>query len=92
GKYADVYALWGESLEQARELTTRVRAEAAKHGRGVRFSVSFRPILAETEEQAWARADHILAETKRLRVVQGYNRGGPQQSEGAKRLLAAAGQ
>jgi len=92
GKYADVYALWGESLEQARELTTRVRAEAAKHGRSVRFSVSFRPILAETEEQAWARADHILAETKRLRVVQGYNRGGPQQSEGAKRLLAAAGQ
>ena len=26
GKYADVYALWGESLDQARELTTRVRA------------------------------------------------------------------
>jgi alkanesulfonate monooxygenase len=90
GKYADVYALWGESLEQARELTTRVRAEAAKHGRSVRFSVSFRPIVAETEEAAWARAESILAETRRLRVVQGYNRGGPQQSEGAKRLLAAA--
>ena len=42
---------------QARELTGRVRAEAAKHGRSVRFSVSFRPILAETEEKAWARAD-----------------------------------
>jgi len=91
GKYADVYALWGESLDQARELTTRVRAEAAKHGRSVRFSVSFRPILAETEDAAWARAERILAETKRLRVVQGYNRGGPQQSEGAKRLLTAAG-
>jgi len=90
GRYADVYALWGESLDQARELTTRVRAEAARHGRSVRFSVSFRPILAETEEAAWARADSILAETRRLRVVQGYNRGGPQQSEGAKRLLAAA--
>ena len=90
GKYADVYALWGESLDQVRELTTRVRAEAAKHGRTVRFSVSFRPILAETEEKAWARAESILAETKRLRVVQGFGRGGPQQSEGAKRLLAAA--
>ena len=65
-------------------------AEAAKHGRSVRFSVSFRPILADTEEAAWARAENILAETKRLRVVQGYNRGGPQQSEGARRLLAAA--
>lgn len=90
GKYADVYALWGESLDQVRELTTRVRAEAAKHGRTVRFSVSFRPILAETEEKAWERAEAILAETKRLRVVQGFGRGGPQQSEGAKRLLAAA--
>ncbi|MDP9899853.1 LLM class flavin-dependent oxidoreductase [Variovorax ginsengisoli] len=90
GKYADVYALWGESLDQARELTTRVRAEAARHGRSVRFSVSFRPIVAATEEAAWARAESILAETRRLRVVQGYNRGGPQQSEGARRLLAAA--
>jgi alkanesulfonate monooxygenase len=90
GKHADVYALWGESLEQARELTARVRAEAAKHGRSVRFSVSFRPILAATEAAAWARAENILAETRRLRVVQGYNRGGPQQSEGARRLLAAA--
>lgn len=90
GKHADVYALWGESHDQVRELTGRVRAEAAKHGRTVRFSVSFRPIVADTEAKAWARADAILAETRRLRVVQGFGRGGPQQSEGAKRLLAAA--
>jgi alkanesulfonate monooxygenase len=90
GKHADVYALWGESLEQAAELTGRVRAEAAKHGRTVRFSVSFRPILAPTEDAAWARAESILEETKRLRVEAGYARGGPQQSTGAQRLLAAA--
>jgi alkanesulfonate monooxygenase len=90
GKHADVYALWGESLDQARELTARVRAEAAKHGRTVRFSVSFRPVLAETEEKAWARANDILERTRALRVQQGYSRGGPQQSEGARRLLAAA--
>lgn len=90
GKHADVYALWGESLDQVRELTTRVRAEAAKHGREVRFSVSFRPVLAETEEKAWARADSILERTRALRVQAGYSRGGPQQSEGARRLLAAA--
>jgi alkanesulfonate monooxygenase len=90
GKHADVYALWGESLDQARELTRRVRAEAARHARTVRFSVSFRPVLAATEKAAWARAEHILAETRRLRVAQGFSRGGPQQSEGARRLLAAA--
>ncbi len=92
GKHADVYALWGESLDQVRELTARVRAEAARHGRTVRFSVSFRPILAATEDQAWARADRILERTRALRVQAGYSRGGPQQSEGARRLLAAAEQ
>jgi alkanesulfonate monooxygenase len=91
GKHADVYALWGESKEQVREQVTRVRAEAAKHGRQVRFSVSFRPILADTEQAAWERADRILAETRRLRAEQGQAPGGPLQSEGARRLLAAAG-
>ncbi|MDY0747736.1 LLM class flavin-dependent oxidoreductase [Paucibacter sp. R3-3] len=90
GRHADVYALWGESLDQVRELTTRVRAEAAKNGRQVRFSVSFRPILADSEGAAWDRAHRVLEETKRLRVQAGYARGGPQQSEGARRLLAAA--
>lgn len=91
GKHADVYALWGESKEQVHEQVTRVRAEAAKHGRNVRFSVSFRPILAATEKAAWERAEHILAETRRLRAEQGLGEATPQQSEGARRLLAAAG-
>jgi alkanesulfonate monooxygenase len=90
GRHADAYALWGESLEQVADLTRRVRAEAASNGRQIRFSVSFRPILAPTEGQAWDRAARILEETRQLRVVQGYSRGGPQESEGARRLLAAA--
>jgi alkanesulfonate monooxygenase len=57
----------------------------------VRFSVSFRPILADTEAAAWERAEHILAETRRLRAEQGLGEGAPLQSEGARRLLAAAG-
>ena len=97
GRHANIYALWGESIEQVRELTTRVRAEAAQHGREVQFSISFRPILAETEGAAWDRAERILAETKRLRALNGFSgggsgSGGPQQSEGARRLLAAADQ
>ncbi len=90
GKHADVYALWGESLDQVRELTGRVRAAAAAQGRQIRFSVSFRPILAATEDAAWDRARRILAETRRLREAAGLGVGGPQQSEGARRLLAAA--
>lgn len=90
GKHANVYALWGESLAQAGDLVRRVRAEAAHHGREIEFSISFRPILGATEEQAWSRAERILLDTQRQRVTQGFARGGPQQSEGARRLLADA--
>jgi len=88
GRHADVYALWGETHEQVREQIARVRA-AAK-GRPVRFSVSFRPILADTEDAAWARADSILAQVREQRRASGIGVGDPKQSEGARRLLAAA--
>jgi alkanesulfonate monooxygenase len=58
---ADGYALWGEPLEQAAELVGRVKAAAANHRRSLRFSISFRPILAKTEEEAWERAAAIEA-------------------------------
>lgn len=93
GKHADVYALWGESLAQSGDLVRRVRAAAAAHGREVEFSISFRPIIAPTEEQAWAKADQILADTRSRQVPIAHARGqGPQQSEGARRLLADAAQ
>ena len=90
GRHADVYATWGEPLDQIRELITRVRAEAAKHGRELRFSVSFRPILAATEDAAWERAARILEQTRALRRAAGLGEGNPLQSEGARRLLAAS--
>src|SRR5450830_334589 len=92
GKHASVYALWGESLAQAGDLVRRVRASAAQHGREIDFSISFRPILGRTEDEAWARAERILEDTRRVRSLQGFARGGPQQSEGARRLLADAAQ
>lgn len=62
GEHADSYVLGGGTLDQARELTRRARAEAARHGRSLRFSASFLPILADTEAKARARAERILAE------------------------------
>jgi alkanesulfonate monooxygenase len=90
GRHADVYALWGETHDQVREQIARVRAAASGNGRQIRFSVSFRPILAETEEKAWARAEDILARTRAQRAASGLGLGDPKQSEGARRLLAAA--
>ena len=92
GKHADVFALWGESLEQTRETIARVRAEAARHGREIQFSVSFRPIIADTEDAAWAKADAILTSAR-----QRIERAGPviankPQSVGAQRLLDTVAQ
>ncbi len=101
GKHADVYALWGETYEQVRELVSRVRAAAAPFGRTPKFSLSLRPVLADTEDQAWAKADQIVAQAVALRERGGSGRSpnnarqnrpdgvGPA-NEGSRRLLDAA--
>ena len=93
GKHADIYALWGETQAQVRETIARVRAAAAKHGRTVGFSLSLRPVLAETEDAAWARADDIVARTKALREKAGLSLvNHAPVNAGSQRLLHAAAQ
>jgi alkanesulfonate monooxygenase len=89
-KHADIYALWGETHDQVREIIARVRGEAAKHGRRPRFSLSLRPILADTEEAAWVRADAILEQARALQDKTGYRRTAEPANTGSQRLLAAA--
>ncbi len=96
GKHADVYALWGETQAQVGEIIARVRAATARH-RGpqaaadIRFSLSFRPILAATESLAWEKAERILHEVLRVRgeAALGPAAGAPANA-GSQRLLAAA--
>jgi alkanesulfonate monooxygenase len=96
GKHADVYALWGEPLAQAADTIARVRASAARHGRAdkIRFSLSLRPILADTEEQAWARAERILEQASANVGKNQFFASRPSQPQnvGSQRLLAAAAQ
>ncbi|WP_201835792.1 LLM class flavin-dependent oxidoreductase [Microvirga zambiensis] len=96
GKHADVYALWGETYAQVAETVERIRAAAVPFGRTPRFSLSLRPILAETEEAAWAEADRILQRAKALRAAGGErlikNGSEAPPNEGSRRLLAAAAQ
>lgn len=58
-KHADVYMFWGEPLAETKARMEAVRA-AAPPGRSPAFSVSFRPILGETEAEAWEKAHHYL--------------------------------
>jgi alkanesulfonate monooxygenase len=94
GKHADSFALWGESYAQVREQTARVRDAAAKHGRPApRFSLSVRPIIADTEEKAWAKAQAILDQATALQDKTGYRKPADgHATAGARRLLALADQ
>jgi alkanesulfonate monooxygenase len=91
GRHADIFALWGETYEQVRDLTGRVTQASTKHGRKPEFSLSFRPILADTEEAAWAKAESYLERAKALIDKTGYRRGADEPAnEGSRRLLALA--
>lgn len=85
--HLDVFMLWGEPLKDTAAFMARVRAAAPPHGRRPAFSLSTRPILADTEGKAWDRAHAILARIEHL------NRGTAPpvpQNIGSQRLLQAA--
>ncbi|GBR16699.1 LLM class flavin-dependent oxidoreductase [Gluconobacter frateurii] len=69
GELADGYALWGEPLANAAELVGKVQAAAQHHHRSLRFSVSFRPIIADTEEEAWERAASIQQQIEKRQAA-----------------------
>lgn len=98
-KHADTYMLWGEPLAETGEQIATVAREATAAGRPTtpRTSVSFRPILGRTDEDAWERAHGIL-DTMNGVVGQQFkekvHRLHPQdqgpQNAGSQRLLAVA--
>jgi alkanesulfonate monooxygenase len=88
-KHGDVYALWGEPIAAVKQRIADVHSLAAPFGRQPRISVSFRPILAPTEAQAWERARGILARVMQTRTV-GEGPGIRPQAEGARRLVELA--
>jgi alkanesulfonate monooxygenase len=98
GRHADVFALWGEPLAETAEQIARVHAAAQAAGREQppRISVSFRPILGDTDEEAWERAHRILdAAEANLDVAKAIGKrfgvaSGAPQNAGSQRLLAAA--
>ncbi|UXY51095.1 LLM class flavin-dependent oxidoreductase [Pseudomonas tohonis] len=91
-KHADLYALWGEPLGGVAEQIAKLKAAAKAAGVAApRVSLSVRLILGATEEQAWQRAEQILAQIK---ANPQFAEGSPWQKRikgtGSERLLAAA--
>ncbi|GAA4496942.1 LLM class flavin-dependent oxidoreductase [Gluconacetobacter tumulicola] len=91
GRHADVYATWGETLDATREIVARVRASAARHGRSIGFSLSLRPVIADTEEAAWKRAADIVEQVRANRERAGLPTSGhTPPNDGSRRLLETA--
>lgn len=88
-KHCDVYMMWGEPRASIARTIGRVRELAARHGREPRLSVSFRPIIAATEEAAWEKAERYLARVSELSKQPLDFR---PQSRGSQRLLEWAAQ
>jgi alkanesulfonate monooxygenase len=86
--YVDHYMLWGEPLRETAEFMAQVRQAATAAGKAPpRFSLSTRPILAETDDKAWDRARDIL---RRVRIQRGGVTPSKPENLGSQRLLAAA--
>ena len=93
GRHAEVYATWGETLDATREVVGRVRASAARYGRSPGFSLSLRPVIAGTEEEAWKKADEIVEQVRANREAAGLPTSGhAPANDGAQRLLRTAAQ
>ena len=74
GSLADIFGLWGEPLKETQEQIDCIYAEAAKAGRTdrPRIWVTFRPITAETDELAWAKAHRTLEALEQGNAAAGH--------------------
>lgn len=97
GSLADIFGLWGEPLKETKEQIDRIYAEAAKAGRAEndrpRIWVTFRPIIAETDELAWAKAHRTLDTlnaTRANELGKVPTNARPPQNVGSQRLLDIA--
>ncbi|MGA7585773.1 MAG: FMNH2-dependent alkanesulfonate monooxygenase [Rouxiella badensis] len=57
----DTYLTWGEPVEQVAEKLAVVRQRAEERGRTLSYGIRLHVIVRETEEEAWAAADRLIA-------------------------------
>ena len=82
------YMLWGEPLRDTAAFMEQVRQVAMAAGKSSpRFSLSTRPILAETDDKAWDRARDIL---RRVHQRRGAPPSKPENLASQRLLTAAA--
>ena len=90
-RHADVFALWGEPVAALKSQIAGLDERAKAKNRSLQYSVSFRPILGDTEAEAWEKAHAILEGVKRNvggKIAPGES--ARPQSVGSRRLVDLA--
>ena len=60
-RYADVYLMWPDTMENVAEIIRDMRERAASYGRELRFGYRIHVVVRETEMEARAAAQHLIA-------------------------------
>ena len=63
-----MHLFWGDYPERIAEQIKDIRQRAAKYGRGekIRFGMRLQVFCRETEEEAWAAAESLIASASQL--------------------------
>ena len=91
---ADVYLLWGETVPMVRERIADMRARAAAIGRTLRFGMRILVCVRETEEEARAAAQAMVAEVppEFENMMAKHHSGADSEGEKRQRELTAQGE
>jgi alkanesulfonate monooxygenase len=96
GSKADIFSFWGEPLDDLSSEIDRVNGIARAAGRpNPRIWVTFRPIIASTDQAAWEKAHEYVAKVaatfdKGAYARQQYRRGVEPENVGSQRALGFA--
>lgn len=83
---ADVYMLWGETLENTERELEEVKKLVDAQQREVSYSISFQVVLGDTEEQAWANAEKLISKSDPIALEHKQTLSTKGEAVGVKRL------
>ncbi|PWC10768.1 FMNH2-dependent alkanesulfonate monooxygenase [Brenneria corticis] len=87
----DSYLTWGEPVEQVAEKLALVRQRAAEAGRTLSYGIRLHVIVRETEEEAWAAADRLIAHLDEETIASAQKIFARMDSTGQQRMSALHG-
>ena len=87
----DTYLTWGEPPEQVAQKLATVRERAAQRGRTLEYGIRLHVIVRETEAEAWAAADRLIAHLDDDTIAQAQKIFSSMDSSGQARMSALHG-